>query len=96
MLWLLIFLSQKDLVRVKSLVQKIKSIMGALEKEIQALKMKQIGIEKKQKKDNGEVWSRIQLLEKLALENETGVDAGKVNPSVQIALNRVANRRGYK
>lgn len=70
--------------------------MGALENEIQALKMRQIGIEKKQKKDNGEVWSRIELLEKLALENESGVDAGNITPSVQIALNRVANRRGYR
>lgn len=70
--------------------------MGALEKEIQALKMRQIGIEKKQKKENGEVWSRIELLEKLALENESGVDAGNINASVQIALNRVANRRGYR
>lgn len=70
--------------------------MGALEKEIQALKMRQIGIEKKQNKDNGEVWSRIELLEKLALENESGVDAGEINPNVQVALLRVANRRGYR
>ncbi|WPO89919.1 hypothetical protein [Chryseobacterium sp. HR92] len=70
--------------------------MGALEKEIQALKMRQLGIEKKQEKDNDEVWSRIKLLEKLALENESGVDAGEINPSVQVALLRVANRRGYR
>jgi hypothetical protein len=70
--------------------------MGALEKEIQALKMRQVGIEKKQKKENGEVWSRIELLEKLALENESGVDAGEHSQSVQIALLRASNRRGYK
>ncbi|MDR3026011.1 hypothetical protein [Chryseobacterium sp.] len=70
--------------------------MGALEKEIQALKMRQVGIEKKQKKENEDVWSRIKLLEKLALENESGVDAGELSPGVQIALLRARNRRGYR
>ncbi|MEY8761731.1 hypothetical protein [Chryseobacterium tongliaoense] len=69
--------------------------MGALEKEIQALRMKQSRIEKKQKEENAEVWSRIETLEQLAREN-TGVVAGQLSPSVQIAINKVALRRGWK
>jgi len=71
------------------------SNLNALEKEIQALRMKQSRIGKKQEEENAEVWSRIETLEKLAREN-TGVDAGKLSPSVQIAINRVARRRGWK
>ncbi|MGE8528469.1 hypothetical protein [Chryseobacterium rhizosphaerae] len=70
--------------------------MGALQKEIQALKMRQVTIEKKQTKENGEVWSRIEVLEKLAIESKSGVDAGNISQSVQIALNKAALRRGYK
>lgn len=66
--------------------------MGALEKELNALRMKQSRIEKKQMEENKEVWGRIAELEKIALEN-TGVDAGKIDPSVQIALNKVSLRR---
>lgn len=66
--------------------------MGALENEIKALRMKQSRIEKQQRKDNNEVWGRIAELEKIALEN-AGVDAGTINPSVQIALNKVSLRR---
>lgn len=66
--------------------------MGALENEIKALRMKQSRMEEKQRKDNNEVWGRIAELEKIALEN-TGVDAGQENSSVQIALNKVALRR---
>lgn len=69
--------------------------MGALEREIQALRMKQSRIEKKQREENEEVWSRIGVLEKLAREN-TGVDAGELSPSAQIAINKVARRRGWK
>lgn len=69
--------------------------MDILEKEIQALKMKQTRIEQKQKKENEEIWSRIEILEKLAREN-TGVDAGELSPSAQIAINKVALRRGWK
>ena len=68
--------------------------MDALVKEINALRMKQCRIEEKQKKDNNEVWGRIAELEKIALEN-TGVDAGEISHSVQIAVNKVALRR-YK
>ncbi|WP_294288491.1 hypothetical protein [uncultured Chryseobacterium sp.] len=68
--------------------------MSAVEKEIQALRMKQSRIEQKQRKENAEVWSRIEQLENIAREN-TGVDAG-VAPSVQIAINKVALRRGWK
>ncbi|MDP9961106.1 hypothetical protein [Chryseobacterium lathyri] len=66
--------------------------MDALEKEINALKMKQRRADEKYKQSSSEIWARIELLEKLALEN-TGVDAGKIDPSVQIALNKVAIRR---
>ena len=66
--------------------------MGELENEIKALRMKQSRMEAKQRKENDEVWGRIAELEKIALEN-TGVDAGKISPSVQIALNKVSLRR---
>ncbi|MDN5423702.1 MAG: hypothetical protein L0G07_09875 [Chryseobacterium sp.] len=66
--------------------------MGALEKELNALRMKQSRIEKRQREENNEVWGRIAQLEKIALEN-TGVDAGKIDPSVQIALNKVSLKR---
>lgn len=69
--------------------------MSALEKEIQALRMRQFRIEEKQRRENKEVWSRIETLEKLAREG-TGVDAGEISQSVQIALNKAAIRRGYK
>ncbi|WP_312900237.1 hypothetical protein, partial [Chryseobacterium taichungense] len=67
-----------------------------LEKEIQALRMKQSRIEDKQRKENAEVWSRIATLEQLAREDKTGVDAGPLSPSVQISINKVASRRGWK
>lgn len=70
--------------------------MDALEKEIQALRMKQSRIEKKQREENAEVWSRIEVLQKLAQENNSGVDAGELSPSVLIAINKVARRRGWK
>lgn len=66
--------------------------MNALEKEINALKMKQRRADEKYQKSSTEIWARIELLEKLALEN-TGVDAGGLSPSVQIAVNKVALRR---
>ncbi|WBV60283.1 hypothetical protein PFY12_14740 [Chryseobacterium camelliae] len=70
--------------------------MGTLEKEIQALRMKQSRIEKKQREENAEVWSRIKTLEQLARE-DTGVDAGnKLSPNAQISINKVALRRGWK
>lgn len=71
------------------------SDLNTLEKEIQALKMKQSRIEKKQRDENAEVWSRIATLEQLAREN-TGVDAGPLSQSVQISINKVASRRGWK
>ena len=70
--------------------------MSALEKEIQALRMKQSRIEKKQKQENAEVWSRIETLEQLAKENKSGVDAGNHSPSTLISLNKTAQRRGWK
>ena len=71
-----------------------KKYKNVLEKEIQALRMKQHRIEEKQRKDNAEVWSRIETLEQVSREN-AGVDAGELSPSVQIALNKVAQRRGW-
>ena len=47
--------------------------MSALEKEIQALRMKQSRIEKKQREDNAEVWDRISQLELLTKAEESGV-----------------------
>ena len=73
--------------------------MSALEKEIQALRMKQSRIEKKQKEDNAEVWSRIEQLELLTKAEEIrGVDAAKnkLSPAAQIQINKVAQRRGWK
>jgi hypothetical protein len=69
--------------------------MNALKNEIQALRMKQSRIEQKQREDNQKVWSRIETLEKLAIEN-TGVDAGDLPQSVQIGLNKAALRRGWR
>lgn len=69
--------------------------MNTLQREIQALKMKQSRIEQNQKKENEAVWSRITTLEQLAREN-TGVDAGPLSQSVQISINKVASRRGWK
>lgn len=69
--------------------------MNTLQREIQALKMKQSRIEQNQKKENEAVWSRITTLEQLAREN-TGVDAGTLSQSVQISINKVASRRGWK
>jgi|GEM_PF-3201945 len=71
------------------------SNLNALGKEINALKMKQRRADEKYQQSSSEIWARIELLEKLALEN-TGVDAGEVSPSVLIALNKAAIRRGYK
>ena len=73
--------------------------MSALEKEIQALRMKQSRIEKKQKEDNAEVWSRIEQLELLTKAEEIReVDAAKnkLSPAAQIQINKVAQRRGWK
>lgn len=67
--------------------------MGALEKEIQALRMKQSRIEKKQRAENAEVWSRIAILEQLALE-KPGVDAGELSPSALIMANKIMQKRG--
>ena len=71
--------------------------MSALEKEIQALRMKQSRIDKKYKKESEEIWSRIEELTKLAQENTSGVDAAqKLSPAAQIMINKVAQRRGWK
>lgn len=71
--------------------------MSALEKEIQALRMKQSRIEKKQREENAEVWSRIKQLELLTKAEESGVDAAQtLSPAVQIQINKVAQRRGWK
>jgi hypothetical protein len=72
------------------------STKNVLEKEIQALRVKQSRIEARQKKANEEVWSRIETIEKIALE-KPGADAGnEIPPSIQIAINKVARRRGWK
>ncbi|MDF2931261.1 MAG: hypothetical protein K0R36_592 [Chryseobacterium sp.] len=71
--------------------------MSALEKEIQALRMKQSRIEKKQREDNAEVWDRISQLELLTKAEESGVDAAKqLSPAVQLLANQAARRRGWK
>jgi len=66
--------------------------MSILRKEIQALRMKQLRIEKKQKRDNAEVWKVIEALEILTLES-TGVDAGS---KVFIAATKTMGKRGLK
>lgn len=72
--------------------------MSVLEKEIQALRMKQSRIEKKQREDNAEVWDRIAQLEQLTkAEENSGVDAAnKLSPAVQLLANQAARRRGWK
>ncbi|SMP16420.1 hypothetical protein [Chryseobacterium profundimaris] len=70
--------------------------LNTLEREIQALRMKRSRIEKKQREENAEVWSRIATLEQLAKENKSGVDAGNHSPSTLISLNKTAQRRGWK
>jgi len=72
--------------------------MSVLEKEIQALRMKQSRIEKKQREDNAEVWDRIEQLEQLTkAEENSGVDAAtKLSPAVQLLANQAARRRGWK
>ncbi|MCY0967897.1 hypothetical protein [Chryseobacterium wangxinyae] len=71
--------------------------MSALEKEIQALRMKQSRIEKKQREENAEVWDRIEKLELLTKAEESGVDAAnKLSPAVQLLANQAARRRGWK
>ncbi len=69
--------------------------MGTIESEINALKQKQNRLEKKQKKENEEVWRRIEILEKIALEG-SGVDAGGISQNVLIALTKSMQRRGLK
>lgn len=70
--------------------------MSTLENEIQALRMKLSRMNTKFQKDNEEVLGRIETLEKLVQERP-GVDAGKkkFSDSVQIAIDKVAMRRGY-
>lgn len=72
--------------------------MSVLEKEIQALRMKQSRIEKKQREDNAEVWDRIAQLELLTkAEENSGVDAAtQLSPAVQLLANQAARRRGWK
>jgi len=66
-------------------------------KEIETLRSKLYRMERKQKKEYEELWSRIETLEKLAQENKSGVDAAQtLSPDVQIMINKVAQRRGWK
>jgi hypothetical protein len=54
-------------------------------------------MDKKYKKESEELWSRIETLEKLAQEKNSGVDAAQtLSPDVQIMINKVAQRRGWK
>lgn len=69
---------------------------GPLEKEVNALKVKQWRAEDQQKKSNAEVWERIEQLEQLIAQEKSGVDAAKnLSPSVQLMINQVAARRGW-
>lgn len=69
--------------------------MSIIRNEIQALRMKQLRIEKKQRKDNEDVWKIIAALEVLSLE-DTGVDAGKVSKEVVITAKKIMQKRGLK
>ncbi|KQR93321.1 hypothetical protein ASG01_08985 [Chryseobacterium sp. Leaf180] len=71
--------------------------MNTLERELEGLRQKQYRLERKQRKENEEIWSRIKLLEKINTSaEESGVDAAqKLSPNVQILANKAAQRRGY-
>ncbi|MCJ8153200.1 hypothetical protein MKJ01_05420 [Chryseobacterium sp. SSA4.19] len=68
----------------------------SLEKAVHALRMKQSRVEDNQKKANAEVWERIEQLEQLIAQENSGVDAAQeLSPSAQLLLHQAAQRRGW-
>lgn len=70
--------------------------MESLKNEINALRQKQYRIEKKQKKDNAEIWNRIELLSELIEQTNNIGSKRSISDSMQISINKIAQRRGWK